>query len=111
MAVEQRLKGAASWFYWIAALSLINSIIVMAGGNWHFIIGMGVTTVVREATITGKPYPIKGWFAMGTNVLRAMPNEEETMAAINPGSSRYHEVPFQSAAVSGVILPHRIWAV
>ena len=46
MAVEQRLKGAASWFYWIAALSLINSVIVMAGGNWHFIIGMGVTTVV-----------------------------------------------------------------
>jgi len=48
MAVQQRLKGAASWFYWIAALSLINSIIVTAGGNWHFIIGMGVTTVVDE---------------------------------------------------------------
>lgn len=46
MAVEARLKAAASWFYWIAALSLINSIIVAAGGKMHFIIGMGVTTVV-----------------------------------------------------------------
>ncbi len=46
VAVEQRLKGAASWFYWIAGLSLLNSIIVMAGGQVHFIIGMGVTTVV-----------------------------------------------------------------
>ena len=35
MAVEARLKGAASWFYWIAGLSLINSIIVAAGGNWR----------------------------------------------------------------------------
>ena len=46
MVVQARLKGAASWFYWIAGLSLINSIIVMAGGKVHFIIGMGVTTVV-----------------------------------------------------------------
>ena len=46
MAIQARLKGAASWFYWIAGLSLINSIIVAGGGQVHFIIGMGVTTVV-----------------------------------------------------------------
>ena len=46
VAVEQRLKGSVSWFYWIPALSLINSIIVMADGKVHFIIGLGVTTVV-----------------------------------------------------------------
>jgi hypothetical protein len=48
MAVEQRLKGAASWFYWIAGLSLINSVVVVAGGQIRFIIGMGVTSVVDE---------------------------------------------------------------
>jgi hypothetical protein len=46
MAVQARLKGTASWFYWIAGLSLINSIIVMAGGKMHFIVGLGVTQVV-----------------------------------------------------------------
>ena len=30
MAVQARLKGSVSWFYWIAGLSLINSIMVMA---------------------------------------------------------------------------------
>jgi len=46
MAVEARLKAAASWFYWIAALSLINTIVVMAGGKVRFIIGMGITEIV-----------------------------------------------------------------
>ena len=68
---------------------------------------MGVTTVVREATITGKPYPIKGWFVMGTNVLRAMPNEQETMAAINNLDLlvTLEVLPFETAMVSDVILP------
>src|SRR3970282_729281 len=46
IAVEQRLKGSVAWFYWIAALSLITSITVMGDGKVHFIIGLGVTTVV-----------------------------------------------------------------
>ena len=46
MAIEARLKAASSWFYWIAALSLINSIVVLAGGKMRFIIGMGVTEIV-----------------------------------------------------------------
>lgn len=40
------MKGAASWFYLIAALSVINSIIVMAGGRLRFIFGMGTTEIV-----------------------------------------------------------------
>ncbi len=43
---EQIVKGAASWFIWIAGLSLVNSIIVMAGGGLHFIVGLGITQVV-----------------------------------------------------------------
>lgn len=67
----------------------------------------GVTTVVREATITGKPYPIKGWMVMGTNVLRAMPNEKETMEAIkNLDLLVTAEImPLETAMVSDVILP------
>lgn len=43
---EQIVRGGASWFVWIAGLSLVNSIIVMAGGGLHFIVGLGITQVV-----------------------------------------------------------------
>jgi thiosulfate reductase/polysulfide reductase chain A len=42
-----------------------------------------VTTGLREATITGKPYPIKGWIAYATNLIQTMPNEKETIEAIS----------------------------
>ncbi len=42
-----------------------------------------VTTGIREATITGKPYPIKGWFVYSSNILMALPNPVETLKAID----------------------------
>ena len=42
----------------------------------------GITTSIRDATLTGKPYPIKGWFVYSTNILYALPNEAETREAI-----------------------------
>jgi thiosulfate reductase/polysulfide reductase chain A len=41
-----------------------------------------VTTGIREATITGKPYPVKGWVVYATNLMQALPNEAETIRAI-----------------------------
>jgi anaerobic selenocysteine-containing dehydrogenase len=38
-----------------------------------------ITTGIREATLTGQPYPIKGWMVYATNLLNAMPNQQETM--------------------------------
>src|SRR5881394_752088 len=38
-AAVSHLKSGASWFYWIAALSLINSISAASGSSWRFIIG------------------------------------------------------------------------
>jgi thiosulfate reductase/polysulfide reductase chain A len=40
------------------------------------------TNGIRSATLTGKPYPVKGWFVHGTNLVQAMPNQRETIAAI-----------------------------
>ncbi len=51
-------------------------------GRWPFA-DEEVTTGLREATITGKPYPIKGWFVYGTNLLQTLPNEKETLEAIS----------------------------
>jgi hypothetical protein len=41
-----RLRSGASWYYWIAALSLINSIAALSGSSWGFIVGLGITQVV-----------------------------------------------------------------
>ncbi len=42
-ALDQRIRSGASWFYWIAALSLINSFLIMAKQTWGFAIGLGIT--------------------------------------------------------------------
>ncbi|HRC54438.1 MAG TPA: molybdopterin-dependent oxidoreductase [Kofleriaceae bacterium] len=41
-----------------------------------------LTTGIRDATISGKPYPIKGWFVYATNLLQALPDQAATLAAI-----------------------------
>jgi hypothetical protein len=43
LRLEGQLKSGASWFYWIAGLSLINSILFISGSEWNFIFGLGVT--------------------------------------------------------------------
>ncbi|MFO1487116.1 MAG: GYF domain-containing protein [Verrucomicrobiota bacterium] len=43
---EARLKSGASWFYWIAGLSVINSISAFLGSDWRFILGLGITQVI-----------------------------------------------------------------
>jgi hypothetical protein len=41
-----RTKSGANWFYWIAGLSLINSLIFFFGGNWSFFAGLGITQII-----------------------------------------------------------------
>ncbi|MEQ1606473.1 MAG: hypothetical protein ABL999_16555 [Pyrinomonadaceae bacterium] len=56
-------KSGANWFYWIAALSLINSVAFVAGANFHFLAGLGVTeiadAVIEAAIQQGSPPAIK----------------------------------------------------
>jgi thiosulfate reductase/polysulfide reductase chain A len=42
----------------------------------------GVTNGLVEATLTGEPYPVKGWIVYGQNVLESIPQRERTLAAI-----------------------------
>jgi thiosulfate reductase / polysulfide reductase chain A len=51
-------------------------------GKWPFA-DEEVTTGLREATITGKPYPIKGWVVYASNLNQTLPNEKETLEAIS----------------------------
>ncbi|MDP3716372.1 MAG: molybdopterin-dependent oxidoreductase [Acidobacteriota bacterium] len=41
-----------------------------------------ITTGIRNATITGEPYPIKGWLVYATNLLQSLPSKDETLRAI-----------------------------
>jgi len=42
----------------------------------------GVTNGLVDATITGKPYPIKAWIVYGQNVLESIPQRPRTLEAI-----------------------------
>ena len=44
--VSPYVINGASWFYWIAILSLVNSAISLSGSQWHFIIGLGITEIM-----------------------------------------------------------------
>ena len=46
LAVRQRMEAGASWFYWIAGLSLVNTITGAMGSAWGFVIGLGFTQLL-----------------------------------------------------------------
>ena len=41
-----RVKSGVSWLYWIAGLSLVNSVAALLGSDWRFIIGLGITQFI-----------------------------------------------------------------
>lgn len=46
LVLEARARNGANWFFWIGGLSIINTIIYLAGGTISFIIGLGATQLV-----------------------------------------------------------------
>lgn len=48
---NNRIKNGANWFYWIAALSLINSAIFVFGGKWSFFAGLAVTQIADALVV------------------------------------------------------------
>lgn len=48
LIANARMRAGAKWFYWIAGLSLVNSLVVIFGGQFHFVVGLGITSVVDE---------------------------------------------------------------
>jgi hypothetical protein len=47
LRLEGQFKGGAGWFYWIAGLSVLNTVITLLGGDWVFIVGLGITQVIE----------------------------------------------------------------
>jgi len=46
MNLARTIKGGANNFYWIAALSVVNSLVNIFGGGIFFVIGLGVTLFI-----------------------------------------------------------------
>jgi len=66
---------------------------------------------IREATITGNPYPVKGWIIYATNLLQAIPNQEETIKAIQNLDLMVvvDVVPSEIAGWADVVLPESVY--
>lgn len=66
---------------------------------------------IREATITGNPYPVKGWMIYATNLLQAIPNQEETIKAIQNLDLMVviDVVPSEIAGWADVVLPESVF--
>lgn len=45
-ALERTVKSGTSWFGWIAALSLVNTGMALAGSDTSFVVGLAVTQLV-----------------------------------------------------------------
>jgi hypothetical protein len=41
-----QFKNGANWFWWIAGLSVVNSVIFWLNGSWGFVIGLGITQLI-----------------------------------------------------------------
>jgi hypothetical protein len=44
--LQAGFRSGANWFYWIAALTLVTSIISLLGGGWRFFLSLGITQVI-----------------------------------------------------------------
>jgi hypothetical protein len=41
----EQMKSGASWFYWIAGLSIVNTVLAFSGSSMGFALGLGVTRI------------------------------------------------------------------
>lgn len=46
LQLDNQVRGGFDWFFWIAGLSLINSVVYLLGENFVFFLGLGITQFV-----------------------------------------------------------------
>ena len=70
-----------------------------------------IATGIREATLTGSPYPVKGWLVYASNLIHALPNEAETIKAIEALDLLVvvDVIPSEIAGWADVVLPEPVY--
>jgi hypothetical protein len=74
--LEKRFRGGVSWFYWIAALSVINAIIWRMDSQMTFVVGLNISQVVDALALDfGRQMPeaatLLSLVALGVNLALA----------------------------------------
>ena len=46
LSLENKIKSGVNWFFWIAGLSMVNTVIYLFGFTLTFVIGLGATQIV-----------------------------------------------------------------
>lgn len=49
--LERHSRIGARWFYWVAGVSLVNTVVALAGQHWRLIIGLGATSQWTSCSI------------------------------------------------------------
>jgi hypothetical protein len=72
--LQQRLFRGANWFFWIAALSLVNTAMAMSNEDRSFLLGLGVTqladAIANVGIKQGAPEALR-WVAVAFDVIVA----------------------------------------
>jgi hypothetical protein len=45
VSLQQSGRRGANWFYWVAGLSVLNSLLIHLGANIYFVVGLGLSLV------------------------------------------------------------------
>lgn len=67
--LKRQFLGGANWFFWIAVLSLVNSIIILFSGKWSFPIGLGITQVFEAFGEEGIARGLGEWLKIAVFLL------------------------------------------
>lgn len=71
--VSDRVREGANWFFWIAALATMTSVVTMVGSHIHRFTGFGVTALVDTLAQSGSSRAMDvifdAWLAGGLVVL------------------------------------------
>jgi len=51
LQLNQKYRSGVHWFYWIAALTLVTSLMSLAGGGWRFFLSLGVTQFIDAIAV------------------------------------------------------------
>ena len=70
-----------------------------------------ITTGLRDATLSGEPYPIKGWMVYATNLIQALPDQAATIRALQALDLMVvvDVIPSEIAGWADVVLPESVY--
>lgn len=97
IALQATVKNGANWFYWIAALSLINSLVIAFEGNLQFPVGLAITQLLAGIGVGLTAEGDSSAFLILTIVISLI------ISTIFAGLGYYAGKGFGSAFIAGII--------